>query len=251
MPPKNILILGGTSDGAALACHLSERFAERARIIVSYSGVTGHQPDLPCEIRVGGFGGTEGLIEYIKNEAIDFLIDATHPFAKKISGNVSEAVRTLGLPAVIFHRPPWDETPQDTWHHVSDMDAAARKVAQLAKPTFLSIGVKELNAFQGLGEIPLLVRLLKKPEQSLKLDRYQIVCARPPFTLEDEKQLMGDHNIRLLVTKNSGGDKTASKIEAARALGVEVIMVDRPASEPLEHIRTIPDIVEWLRIRGL
>lgn len=251
MPLKKILILGGSSEAAALARHLCDRLKGRVDVVVSYSGITGHQPDLPCSVHVGGFGGASGLIEYIAEQRVDFMIDATHPYAEKISQNIYVAAQATEVPCVVLMRLPWMAGPKDRWLSVSNMEEAAQKVGEFNVPTFLSIGIKELSAFEELGDVPLLVRLLKQPDEDLNLDHYELVCARPPFDVEAEKQLMRSHNIRLLVTKNSGGEKTISKIQAARELGIAVVMVDRPPSEPLDHVATISDVEDWLLHHGL
>ncbi len=246
MPGKKALILGGTGEAAELARNLCQRFGGRLDITVSYSGITGHQPDLPCEVRVGGFGGAGGLIDYIQTEGMDFLIDATHPYAEKISHHAYVAAQATEMPTLVLMRLPWEENPKDKWITVPDMNAAARMVEELARPTFLSIGVKELQAFEGLGDIPLTVRLLKEPDGGLSLETCELVVGRPPFSVEDEEALLQDKKIRVLVSKNSGGEKTYAKIEAARALGIGVVMIERPASEPLDHVATIQEVGDWL-----
>ena len=250
MPHKKVLILGGTGEAAALSRVLVDQFGDRLDVTVSYSGITGHQPDLPCRIHVGGFGGAPGLISFIETEAVDFLVDATHPYAEKISQHAYIAAQACEVPTLVLMRLPWMENPKDHWVSVPDMESAAKMVAELARPTFLTIGIKELEAFESLGDVPLLVRLLKEPEDGLALDTYNVVTGRPPFSVEDEEKLLLEHKIRVLVSKNSGGEHTYSKIEAARELGVGVIMIDRPASEPLDHVASNQEVIDWLAAHG-
>jgi precorrin-6A/cobalt-precorrin-6A reductase len=251
MPHKRVLILGGTGEAAALARDLVVRFGERLDVIISYSGITGHQPDLPCKIRVGGFGGAAGLIRFIDEEDIDFLVDATHPYAETISQHIYVAAQTTEIPTLVLMRLPWVQNPNDNWVVVPDMETAAQTVSELDRPTFLTIGVKELSTFENLGDVPLYVRLLKEPENGLSLDAYNIVTGRPPFSVEDEKKLLLDNNIRVMVSKNSGGDQTYAKIEAARELGIGVVMIDRPPSEPLDHVASNQEVIEWLNALGV
>jgi len=250
MPHKKLLILGGTSEAAELARQCVQRFGGRLDVTVSYSGITGHQPDLPCHVRVGGFGGAPGLIKYMEDQAIDYLIDATHPFAEKISYHAYVASMAMEKPTLVFIRLGWAPTPKDHWLEVPDMESAARTVEEWNKPTFLTIGVKELSKFDGLVDTSLFVRMLKEPEEELPLSTYEVITGRPPFSVEEERSLLREKKIKVLVTKNSGGDKTQNKLIAAREENVAVIMIDRPLSEPLDHVATIEEVLGWLQVHG-
>lgn len=250
MSAKKLLILGGTGEAASLAKKVVAQFGDRLDVTVSYSGVTGHQPDLPCAVRVGGFGGAHGLISYLESEAVSYLIDATHPFAEKISQHAYVAANALGLPVLAFKRPPWVPQPKDRWLDVDDMDRAVEILDELKAPAFLTIGIKELHKFANLPDVPLLVRLVNESSERLPLENYQTVIARPPFSVEQERKLIKDYNIRVLVTKNSGGDQTAAKLIAAREEGISVIMINRPPAEPLEDTYSFEDALTWLANRG-
>lgn len=250
MPAKKLLILGGTGDAARLAKKIVAQFGDRLEVTVSYSGVTGHQPELPCAVRVGGFGGAPGLIRYLESEEVSYLIDATHPFAEKISQHVYVAAQALGLPVLVFKRPPWVAQPKDRWLEVDDMDRAADILDDLKAPAFLTIGVKELHKFADLPDVPLLVRLVNESAEPLALANYQCVIGRPPFSVEQERKLIQDYKIKVLVTKNSGGDQTAAKLVAAREEGISVIMINRPPAEPLEETYSFEDSLIWLANRG-
>jgi len=251
MQRKKLLILGGTGDAADLARRASDFFGGNLDIIVSYSGITGHQPDLPCEVRVGGFGGPEGLISYIKENEISHMVDATHPFAEKMTQHAFIASNALNLPTLVMAREEWVPTFGDRWLEVDSMEDAVKNVRELAVKTFLTIGTKELAAFDGLDEVTLVVRLLEEPKENLSLSNYDVVTGRPPFSVESECELLREHNIRLMVTKNSGGDMTRAKLDAARSERISVIMVNRPLREPLEYVSGPAQAIQWLSTHGV
>ncbi|NVJ92041.1 MAG: cobalt-precorrin-6A reductase [Methylocystaceae bacterium] len=249
MPAKKLLILGGTGEAAELAREVVQMMPQ-LDVTVSYFGVTGHQPELPCHTRVGGFGGPEGLIAYMTQEGVNFLIDATHPFAEKISMSAYVASNALQCPVLAFKRPPWVPQLKDKWLEVANMADAVEAVERLGKETFLTIGVKELSAFADIPDVNFLVRLMNEPKEKLPLTNYKTVIGRPPFDVEDDRKLIRDHRIRLLVTKNSGGDQTKSKLEAARLEGIAVIMIERPAPEPMEETFDYKYVFQWLNAYG-
>ncbi len=250
MPAKKLLILGGTGEAAKLAKLVVDCFQDRLDVTVSYSGITGHQPDLPCHVHVGGFGGAQGLMTYMRDQKIDFLVDATHPFAEKISQHAYVASNGLKIPVIVLKRPKWVPEPKDKWLEVNDMTGAVEVLRQLNAKAFLTIGIKELQQFEGLEDIPLVVRLVNEPKEDLPLANYETVIGRPPFSVEDERQLIRDHKIRVLVTKNSGGDQTMAKLEAAREEKISVIMINRPPAEPLEETSQFDEILKWLNNHG-
>lgn len=218
-----MLILGGTGEARRLAAALTGH-----RVISSLAGrVTG--PVLPPgEVRVGGFGGPEGLAAYVRAESVDVVVDATHPFAARISASASAA----GVPLVVLRRPGWVAVPGDVWHRVPTLDAAAGFVA--ASPherVFLTTGRQGLGAFAELTDRWFLVRSVD-PVAPPHPPRLESLLDRGPFTLDGEIALLTAYDIQLLVTKDSGGDMTAAKLAAARHLGVPVVMVDRPPVTP-------------------
>ncbi|MDV7338428.1 cobalt-precorrin-6A reductase [Terasakiella sp. A23] len=250
MPAKKLLILGGTGEAAKLAKLVMDCFQDRLDVTVSYSGVTGHQPELPCNVRVGGFGGVEGMMTYIRENKIDYLVDATHPFAEKISQHAYIVANAMQLPIIVFKRPQWVAQPKDKWLEVNDMDQAVEVLSQLGATAFLTTGVKDLHRFEGLDDVQLIVRLVNEPKEELPLANYKTVIGRPPFSVEEEIQLIRDHKIRVLVTKNSGGEQTSAKLEAARQEKISVIMINRPPAEPLEETGQINDVLKWLNAHG-
>jgi precorrin-6A/cobalt-precorrin-6A reductase len=247
-PERRILILGGTTEAAQLA-----RAVERRRglkVISSLAGRTREPAPLPGATRSGGFGGIEGLIRFIRDEKIDVVIDATHPYAEQISRHAVVASRSTGVPLVRLERPPWPRQPGDRWALVDSVVEAARVLPDYGRRAFLTVGGKELAAFANMDRMWFLVRLVDPPLEPLPLLHAQVVTGRGPFTAEDERKLLQQHRVDMIVAKNSGGDATYGKIAAARALGLPVILVRRPVPPfdlPAAAIFTTPeDVIAWL-----
>lgn len=234
-----ILILGGTSEGNALARALAGR-----DVATSFAGRTGHVPDLPGCVRVGGFGGAEGLEAYLRAEGISAVVDATHPFAARITANAARACARAGVRRLMLVRPMWERVAGDRWVEVDSMEEAARRLPDVGRRAFLTVGIQEAAAFAGL-RVHLVVRLLQ-PEP-LPLADYAVVAGKGPFTEADDTRLLRDHAIDVVVTKASGGAATYPKIAAARALGLPVLMVRRPDLPEGERVSSVEDAVEWLR----
>jgi precorrin-6A/cobalt-precorrin-6A reductase len=247
-PERRILILGGTTEAAQLA-----RAVERRRglkVISSLAGRTRDPAPLPGATRSGGFGGIEGLIRFIRDEKIDVVIDATHPYAEQISRHAVVASRSTGVPLVRLERPPWPRQAGDRWALVDSLTEAARACPDYGRRAFLTVGGKELQAFANMDRMWFLVRLVDAPLEPLPLLHAQVVTGRGPFTAEDERKLLQQHRIDMIVAKNSGGDATYGKIAAARALGLPVILVRRPVPPfdlPAAAIFATPeDVIAWL-----
>jgi precorrin-6A/cobalt-precorrin-6A reductase len=204
------------------------------------------QPQLPTGIvRVGGFGGVAGLVSYLVDENIDVVIDATHPYASKISGNAELACNILSLPLIALERPPWEPKQHDCWRVVPDVKATASIVNHKHNRVFLSIGRQELGAFSNCEEAWFLVRTIDRPEEKLPAHS-KLILKRGPFHLKDELQMLRDESINLIVSKNSGGTATYSKIEAARTLKIPVIMIDRPRKHAPPTVARIDDVLQKL-----
>lgn len=247
-PERRILILGGTTEAAQLA-----RAVERRRglkVISSLAGRTRDPAPLPGATRSGGFGGIEGLIRFIRDEKIDVVIDATHPYAEQISRHAVVASRSTGVPLVRLERPPWPRQAGDRWALVDSVTEAARACPDYGRRAFLTVGGKELQAFANMDRMWFLVRLVDAPLEPLPLLHAQVVTGRGPFTAEDERKLLQQYRIDMIVAKNSGGDATYGKIAAARALGLPVILVRRPVPPfdlPAAAIFATPeDVIAWL-----
>jgi precorrin-6A/cobalt-precorrin-6A reductase len=246
-PPLNrtprVLILGGTGEASQLATRLSER--ADLEIISSLAGRV-EQPALPAGIvRTGGFGGVPGLIEYLLTRRIDVVIDATHPFAAKISSHAELACKQTKTSLIAFERPAWKPQQGDRWVQVPEVESAAVLVDDPKNRVFLSVGRQELTRFSECRNAWFLIRTIDQPTVALP-HRPRLILSRGPFRLNEERLLLQQEAITHIVSKNSGGEATYAKIEAARELGIEVIMVDRPAIARTKVCTHLDDV--YLRI---
>jgi precorrin-6A/cobalt-precorrin-6A reductase len=229
---RRLLILGGTGEARALAALAAAHFGTRLEIVVSLAGRT-RSPDAgPGTQRIGGFGGPDGLATYLTDAKIDLVVDATHPFATTISASARAAARRTGVRLLRLERPGWQPQAGDSWIEVSDARHAAKAAADLGKRIFLTFGGREVAAFANMKGRWFLVRRIEPPEQALPLAQYALVLGRGPFATEAEIALLRRHRIDVVVTKASGGPLTRAKLDAARALGLPVVMIARPAAGP-------------------
>ncbi|MEU4431411.1 cobalt-precorrin-6A reductase [Nocardia rhamnosiphila] len=220
-----ILLLGGTGEARELARLLT---GEREHEIVSSLAGRVSEPIRPAgEVRIGGFGGAEGLCEWLADNRTELVVDATHPFAEKITANAAQATARLGLPMIRLSRPGWTAGPGDRWYRVPDPAAAADTAAGLGDRILLTIGRQGVAAFAGHARPWFLIRAIDPPTGELPA-RHEILLARGPFTVAEESELLARHRIDVVVTKDSGGTATAAKLTAARAAGLPVVVVDRP-----------------------
>ncbi len=238
-----VLILGGTSEGAALA----EACAARPEIelISSLAGRTARPRALPGTVRSGGFGGTAGLIDYLQAMAIDRVIDATHPFAARISAQAAEACAALGVPRLHLARPAWRQGEQDRWFALPDAAAAAAALPAHGRRALLTIGQRDLPAFLQVTGVACIVRSIEPPPAALPADLTWLI-ARGPFTLAGELACFQRHGIDVLVTKASGGAATYAKLRAAAQLGLPVLMIQRPPPPPGPSVASIEAACAWL-----
>ena len=219
-------MLGGTTEARELARLIAED--GRFEGALSLAGVTRFPRPSPLETRTGGFGGAGGLEDYLRRNAIDVLVDATHPFASTISANAVVAAAAAGIPRLAVMRPAWEESSGDRWIRVSGMRAAADALGEEPRRAFLTIGRKDLAPFRDTPRHSYVVRSVDPPPTDLLPPDATVIAARGPFVLEDEERLLRKHRIDMIVTKNSGGSGTAAKLIAARNSGIPVVMVDRP-----------------------
>jgi precorrin-6A/cobalt-precorrin-6A reductase len=235
-----VLILGGTSEARALAGSLPG-----LTVISSLAGRT-TAPLLPAgEVRIGGFGGAEGLAAFVRTRRIAILVDATHPFAARISANAAAASAATGVPLLVLRRPGWISQPGDDWRRVRDLGEAAALVAGLGERVFLTTGRQEIAAFAGVDGCWFLARSVEPPEPPMP-QRLEVLLDRGPYTLDGERELLAKHRIDVLVSKDSGGP--AAKLEAARERGIPVILVDRPpAPAGTKTASTVAEAVSILR----
>lgn len=237
-----ILILGGTGEARELAAEL---VAADVDVLSSLAGRV-RQPRLPDgAVRVGGFGGPEGLAAFLRAEQITGVIDATHPFAGAITANAAQAAAQAGVPLLVLRRPEWEAAP--SWDLVADIGAAAAAVhAWPGESVFLTTGRRDLGVFAADDRHRFLVRAVDPPDGAVP-PRMTLVLDRGPYTVQGESALMREHGVGLLVTKNSGGPMTAAKLAAARDLGVQVLMVRRPPlPEGTVAVTTVADAVRWI-----
>jgi len=223
--PETILILGGTREAADLAKELVATHPE-ARIITSLAGRTKEPAPLAGEVRTGGFGGVEGLALYLRETGVTRLIDATHPFARRISANAEEAARIAGVPLEIRTRRPWARQPGDIWIEVDTLEAARDAIPPRAS-VLLALGSQHIGLFASRDDVHFVVRMIDRPQTPLDLPDHALVLGRPGDTAAAETMLMIAHSITHVLCRNSGGEAAYAKIEAARELGLPVIMVGR------------------------
>jgi precorrin-6A/cobalt-precorrin-6A reductase len=239
-----ILILGGTAEARQLAGRLAGRAG--LDITLSLAGRTATPAAQPVPVRIGGFGGAEGLANYLVSECIDALIDATHPYANMISGNAVAAARRSGVPFIALRRPPWLAVSGDRWIEVSDVGEAVRAIGQTPRRVFVALGRNELRPFHDAPQHYYLIRSVDPVDPPLPLPHVGYVTGRGPFSEADDRALMSEHRIDVVVAKNSGGTATYGKIAAARVLGVDVVMLRRPPPLDGVAVETIEDAIAWL-----
>lgn len=242
--PIRVLILGGTTEASALARLLADD--TRFQATLSLAGRTSTPRPQPLPTRVGGFGGTTGLLAHLVGERIEAVIDATHPYAARMSAHAVEACRRAGVPLASLVRAPWQAVPGDCWQSVPDAEAAAQAIGEAPRRVFLSLGRQELHCFAAAPQHRYLARLIEPPEQTTLPPCLRLIQARGPFDLEAERQLLVGEGIETMVSKNAGGGATYAKIEAARALGLPVIMIARPDKPAGEIVRSAEEAVRWL-----
>jgi precorrin-6A/cobalt-precorrin-6A reductase len=241
---KRVLILGGTGDARELAAIVAKITGVEA--IASLAGAT-REPVIPSgNVRVGGFGGVAGLVNYLREMQIDVLIDATHPFANQISHHAAQAAAEAGIPRLLLNRPTWEKVPGDHWVEVGNNLDAAVALENQAKRVFLTIGRQEISTFAHLQDIWFLMRMIDPPKADSQIPPGVILYDKGPFNLENEREILTQYSIDTIVSKNSGGSATYSKIIAARELGIKVIMVKRPPVPAGEQVADVESAVMWL-----
>lgn len=238
----HVLILGGTTEASAIAAALAND--ARVRPMLSLAGRTRTPAPSPIPTRRGGFGGAAGLAAFLRASDVAALIDATHPFAAQISRNAAAAAANAGVPLLAVLRPEWAPCPGDRWTTVPDMPAAVEALGPAPCRVFLTIGQNELAPFARAPWHQYLIRSVDPPDPALLPPAARVLTARGPFREDEERRLLDQERVEILVTKNSGGAATAPKLAAARALGIRVVMVARP---PCPAAATVPDAAGALR----
>ncbi|MGW3725742.1 cobalt-precorrin-6A reductase [Streptomyces sp. NPDC000851] len=243
---RHVLVLGGTTEARELAAELAAR--PGVRVTTSLAGRVTRPGAVAGEVRVGGFGGAQGLADWLRAHDVAAVVDATHPFAEAITANTARAAALTGVPAVVLRRPGWRPGPDDDWHPAAALRDAADLLPRLGHRVFLTTGRLGLAAFAHLTELHFVVRTVEPPEPPMPPDA-ELVLARGPFTPAGESALLREHRIDVLVTKDSGGAATAAKLTAARELGLPVVVVQRP---PLpDGVTVVPDAPGAIALLGL
>jgi precorrin-6A/cobalt-precorrin-6A reductase len=239
-----VLILGGTTEARQLA----ERLAPRRDLDVTLSlaGRTNNPVPHPVPLRVGGFGGAQGLADYLAAERVDRLIDATHPYAAVMSEHAAHAAQTTRIPLLALRRPAWTAIAGDRWIDVADVRAAAQTLGPTPRNVFLAIGRNEIAAFEAAPQHRYLVRSVDPVDPPLAVPQAIYVQARGPFREEDDRALLAAHAIDVVVSKNSGGAAAYGKIAAARTLDIEVVLLRRPTLPDAPSVATIEAVFAWL-----
>jgi precorrin-6A/cobalt-precorrin-6A reductase len=237
-----ILLLGGTTEANLLAQAIAKA---GLAAVYSYAGRTEAPMGQPIHMRVGGFGGVEGLRAYLQADGISHVIDATHPFAAQMSGNAVAACAAEGVPLIALERAPWVAGDGDRWTHVADIPAAVDALAGPSQRVFLAIGRQHIDAFAAQPQHDYLLRLVDAPTGPLPFPA-RVVVARGPFDLEGDTALMQEHGTDVVVAKNAGGKGAVAKIAAARTLGLPVVMIDRPVIPPRPVVHSVAGVMAWL-----
>jgi precorrin-6A/cobalt-precorrin-6A reductase len=241
---KKLLILGGTGEAVELAARAVK--IAGLQVISSLAGRTQHPVDLPGLSRIGGFGGEQGLIDYLRSHQIDLVIDATHPFAPQISWNGARAAAACNLPWLRLERPAWPKVEGDRWLSVANHEEAAALLPGLARRVFLTIGRQELGHYAHLTDLWFLMRSIDPPV-NVAMPPGEVILAKGPFSSEAEQKLLISYGIEAIVSKNSGGNATYGKIAAARELTLPVVMLERPSTPPGGLVTTVVAAIQWLK----
>jgi precorrin-6A/cobalt-precorrin-6A reductase len=237
------LILGGTGD----ANQLAEAFVrEKIDAIYSYAGRTQIPLSHALPTRTGGFGGVDGLADFIREAGITHVIDATHPFAAEMSRHAVDACAATDIPLLALERAPWIRTDGDNWIEVADVNAAVTALPEKPTRVFLAIGRQHIAPFAAKPQHAYTLRFVDAPDGDLPLPGAKVIVSRGPFTLEGDRELMRIRGIESLVARNSGGAGARAKIDAARELGLPVIMIARPALPQRPRVENVEDVLVWL-----
>lgn len=238
-----VLLLGGTTEASVLARALADAEIDS---VFSYAGRTEAPVAQPLPMRIGGFGGVDGLVAWLKAEGITHVVDATHPFAARMSQNALTASNSIGVPLLVLERPAWVAGPGDDWQHVPDTEAAVRALPDRPARVFLAIGKQTLSLFAAKPQHHYLLRLVDAPDGHLPLPDAEAVIARGPFTEAEDLKLLSDHRIEVIIAKNAGGSGAEAKLKAARLLQIPVILIDRPVLPPRDVVGTVTEVMDWI-----
>ncbi len=240
---RNILILGGTTEASALARTLAD-WGEDA--VLSYAGRVDDPKEQPIPTRVGGFGGVDGLVAYLRDNAVTNLVDATHPFAARMSANAVAAAAVANVPMIALTRPAWVPLSEDRWTRVADIASAVAALAGPPQRVMLALGRMHLADFASQPQHHYILRLVDPPQTPPPLPQHSVIVSRGPFDVAGDTALMQQHGVQIVVAKNAGGKGASAKLAAARALGLPVLMIDRPVLPPRAEVTSLAAVLDWL-----
>jgi precorrin-6A/cobalt-precorrin-6A reductase len=241
---RRVLILGGTTEARQLAEVLATR--GHCDVTVSLAGRTAAPAQYRTPTRIGGFGGSEGLANYLISQRVVCLIDATHPYAARISANAARAAQLTGVELITLHRPAWQAVAGDRWTTVADINEAILVLGRAPRRVFLPLGRQDISGFERAPQHFYLVRSVEPIDRPLAVSQAAYVVARGPFTEPVDRALLKHHCIDVVVAKNSGGRATYGKIAAARGLGIAVIMLRRPPRPVGPACQTVAEVIDFL-----
>jgi precorrin-6A/cobalt-precorrin-6A reductase len=239
-----LLILGGTADANRLAGAISRD--PRIAAVLSYAGRTENPTPPPIAYRVGGFGGVEGLVDYLRDHRIDRVVDATHPFAAQMSARAVEACARAGVPLLALERSPWQRQAGDNWIEVETIADAVAALGDPPRRVFLGIGRQNLDAFAAQPQHSYLVRLVDPPRVPLTPPNVEVTVGRGPFDRGSDRAMLQRFGADIVVAKNAGGEAAVAKIDAARDLGLPVAMINRPKIPPRPAVDSVAEVLRWL-----
>jgi precorrin-6A/cobalt-precorrin-6A reductase len=242
--PLKILLLGGTSEASLIAKRLASVPGVTATL--SLAGRTRSAVPSPLPVRVGGFGGADGLADYIRREGVDLAVDATHPFAAQISVNAIAACGTSAIPLLAIERPPWEKTSGDHWSEHDSIEDAVAALPDVPADVFSALGRSSILALGAKPQHRYVIRVVDPVELPFELSHATVIATRGPFRVDDDIALFREHGIAYILAKNSGGDAAYAKIAAARLLGLPVHMVRRPAIAERDTVSTVEEAMIWI-----
>lgn len=240
-----VLVLGGTAEGRSLAEALQRNGIDAVSTLAGRVA----RPRLPVgEVRIGGFGGVAGLVSHLREDGYTHIVDATHPFATRMSEHAGAAADRTGIPIIRLARPGWSHDPRaTTWHWVSTLDEARERAEGLGERPFLTTGRQTLDHFHPWRNRPVLVRVVEPLEEPPPA--WTIILDRGPYAVAGEQELMCSHPVDVLLTKDSGGAYTSAKLDAAHALGVPVVILRRPGGrEDIPQTSNVTGVLDWLGV---
>lgn len=214
--------------------------------VISFAGRVERPVRQPLPQRVGGFGGLEGLVAYLRGEGVSHVVDATHPFANQMSFNAVAACAKAAVPLIALTRAAWVPEPGDDWRFVPDIAGAVAALDRPACRVLLAVGRMHLAEFAPNPQHHYVLRLVDPPKAPPPLPDCHVIVDRGPFSVEGDEALMQEHRIDLVVSKNAGGKGARAKLIAARTLGLPVIMIDRPAQPERLEAHSANEVIAWL-----